>query len=189
MLFTHRIPQKRSSQIPCSKQGQLWNHTMLLRALTSQAMKKPLRMKSEQPVHYFLSPWWKSFSLWYAWSFIVSVYALCLSFLHHWALWRGWIHSLGTFLISLGGKLLGAPGNLLFSRLNKTSFFSLFSQGTCSRILQIITAYSDSGTKKNLEKYYGQNKGLALLKDHFVSCVMLKVQLIDFCNYCLNPRD
>lgn len=54
-LATHKIPQEGSSPTSSSRQGQLCNQTMLLRALTSQAMKKLLRMKTEQPVHYFLS--------------------------------------------------------------------------------------------------------------------------------------
>lgn len=88
-LDTHKIPQEGSSPTSSSRQGQLCNQTMLLRALTSQAMKKLLRMKTEQPVHYFPSPWWrKSFFLYSAWTFLVSVYAHCLSSLHHSALWR-----------------------------------------------------------------------------------------------------
>lgn len=54
-LATHKIPQEGSSPTSSSRQGQLCNQTMLLRALTSQAMKKLLRMKTEQPVHYFPS--------------------------------------------------------------------------------------------------------------------------------------
>lgn len=128
MLFSHKILQEGSSPTSSSRQGHLCNQTMLLRALTSEAMKK-LRMKSEKTVHYFLSPRWKSFSLYSPWTFLVSVYAHCLLSIHshHSALWRAWIHPVGTFLIGFVGKLLGHPWNFFFSRLNKTSFFSLSS--------------------------------------------------------------
>lgn len=137
-LFIHKILQGGSSSTSSSRQSHLCNQTMLLRALTCQAIK---------------NLWVKNllFSVLMVKKFLFIICLLCISLCplplsrNQFSIVKSLDPSSWYPSHRFWGKVIRSPQNLFFSRLNRASIFSDSSQGTCHRILEIISAYSDSG--------------------------------------------